>query len=112
MAGGELVRASAICALSVNIERLPSGGEGEELEYWLPVSVCSSYIERKVGSHPGVSEVVVKGVAVAGVGTLPRAYVTIKPGFSLPGEELASWCNSRLEWRYRWEGGREGALSI
>ena len=30
MAGGELVRASAICALSVNIERLPSGVEGEE----------------------------------------------------------------------------------
>lgn len=93
-------------------EREGEEGEGEELEYWLPVSVCSSYIERKVGSHPGVSEVVVKGVAVAGVGTLPRAYVTIKPGFSLPGEELASWCNSRLEWRYRWEGGREGALSI
>ena len=56
-------------------------------------------------SHPGVCEVVVKGVAVEGVGTLPRAYVTIKPGFSVAGEELASWCNSRLEWRYRWDGG-------
>ena len=46
-----------------------------------------------------------KGVAVEGVGTLPRAYVTIKPGFSVAGEELASWCNSRLEWRYRVRGG-------
>ena len=75
--------------------------EGEELQYWLPVSVSVSYIEKKVALHPSVSEVVVKGVDVEGVGCVPRAYVTIKPGFSVPGEELASWCNSRLEWRYR-----------
>ena len=76
--------------------------EGEELQYWLPVSVSTSYIERKVESHPSVSEAVVKGVHVEGVGSVPRAYVTIKSGFSVPGEELASWCNSRLEWRYRY----------
>ena len=79
--------------------------EGEELQYWLPVSVSTSYIERKVESHPSVSEAVVKGVHVEGVGSVPRAYVTIKSGFSVPGEELASWCNSRLEWRYRWVMG-------
>ena len=75
--------------------------EGEELQYWLPVSISTSYIEKKVMSHPSVSEAVVKGVDIEGVGSVPRAYVTIKPGFSVPGEELASWCNSRLEWRYR-----------
>ena len=43
------------------------------------------------------------------VASVPRAYVTIKSGFSVRGEELASWCNSRLEWRYRWVVGVVGA---
>ena len=50
-----------------------------------------------------------RGVAVAGVGRVPRAYIALKPGFSLPGEELATWLNSRLEWRHRW--GAEGKTS-
>ena len=37
-----------------------------------------------------------------GVGVLPRAYVTLKQGFSTPGEELATWFNSRLDWRHRY----------
>lgn len=49
-----------------------------------------------------MQEAAVRGVAVAGVGRVPRAYIALKPGFSLPGEELATWLNSRLEWRHRW----------
>ena len=82
-----------------------SDTEGEELQYWLPVLVSTSYIEKKVLAHPSVSEVVVKPVHIEGIGSIPRAYVTLKSGFSVPGEELASWCNSRLDWRHRLRGG-------
>jgi len=78
---------------------------GEELSYWLRVSVGTSQLEKEVEAHPGVGEVVVRGVHVPGVGVLPRAYVTLKQGFSLPGEELANWFNSRLDWRHRLRGG-------
>ena len=76
-------------------------GDGKELSYWLQISVNSSLLEQEFAAHPGVREAIVKGVHVAGVGVLPRAYVTLKEGFSIPGEELAGWFNSRLEWRYR-----------
>jgi len=79
--------------------------EGEELSYWLRVSVSTGQLEREIAAHPGVGEVVVRGVHVPGVGVLPRAYVTLKQGFSIPGEELASWFNSRLDWRHRLRGG-------
>jgi acyl-CoA synthetase (AMP-forming)/AMP-acid ligase II len=75
--------------------------EGEELSYWLRVSVSTSQLEKEVAAHPGVGEAVVRGVHVPGVGVLPRAYVTLKQGFSIPGEELANWFNSRLDWRHR-----------
>merc|ERR1712013_71519 len=39
---------------------------GEELSYWLRVSVSTGQLEREVAAHPGVGEVVVRGV-------LPRA---------------------------------------
>merc|ERR1719369_1760013 len=78
---------------------------GEELSYWLRVSVSTAQLEREVAAHPGVGEVVVRGVHVPGVGVLPRAYVTLKQGFSIPGEELANLFNSRLDWRHRLRGG-------
>lgn len=74
-----------------------------EITYFLRVSVCPSFIEKKVITHPGVEEALVRGVPVEGVGLVPRAYVVLKQGFSIPGEELAAWINSRLEWRQRYE---------
>ena len=113
-------RGSRENVLETEAEKIPTNGgdvtddrlegemieeDGEELQFWLPVMVSTSYIERKVSLHPGVSEVVVKGVDIEGIGSVPRAYVTLKSGFSVPGEELASWANSRLEWRHRVRGG-------
>lgn len=77
--------------------------DGEEIVYFLQVSVSTSFLEKKVLNHPGVSEVIVRGVEVEGVGKVPRAYVTLKTGFSVPADELVTWVNSRLEWRYRWK---------
>ena len=72
-----------------------------EITYFLRVSVTPSFLEKKVSTHPGVEEALVRGVPVEGVGQVPRAYVVLKQGFSIPGEELAAWINSRLEWRHR-----------
>ena len=72
-----------------------------EITYFLRVSVNPSFLEKKVSTHPGVEEALVRGVPVEGVGQVPRAYVVLKQGFSIPGEELAAWINSRLEWRHR-----------
>ena len=73
----------------------------KDLSYFLHVKVSPSYLESKISSHPGVAEVVVKGIIVEGVGRVPRAFISLKPGFSVKGEELAAWVNSRLEWRNR-----------
>ena len=72
-----------------------------EITFFLRVSVTPSFLEKKVSTHPGVEEALVRGVPVEGVGQVPRAYVVLKQGFSIPGEELAAWINSRLEWRHR-----------
>ena len=72
-----------------------------KIDFFLHVSVSPSFLEKKVRTHPGVEEALVRGVPVEGVGEVPRAYVVLKPGFSIPGEELAAWINSRLEWRHR-----------
>ena len=42
--------------------------EGEELSYWLRVSVSTSQLEREVAAHPGVGEAVVRGVHVPAQG--------------------------------------------
>lgn len=76
-----------------------------EINYFLHVSIYPSFIEKKISTHPGVEEALVRGVPVEGVGQVPRAYVVLKQGFSIPGEELAAWINSRLEWRHRLRGG-------
>ena len=72
-----------------------------KINFFLHVSVSPSFLEKKVRTHPGVEEALVRGISVEGVGQVPRAYVVLKPGFSIPGEELAAWINSRLEWRHR-----------
>merc|ERR1712110_639541 len=76
-----------------------------EITFFLRVSVTPSFLVKKVSTHPGVEEALVRGVPVKGVGQVPRAYVVLKQGFSIPGEELAAWINSRLEWRHRLRGG-------
>ena len=112
----------------VKEEEATSPGAATEISYFLRVSFSPEFLEKKILGHPGVQventlhcpgvteiftrmmqEAAVRGVAVAGVGRVPRAYIALKPGFSLPGEELATWLNSRLEWRHRW--GAEGKTS-
>ena len=80
-------------------------GDGEEMSYFLRISVDSKFLEKKLLTHPGVSEVLVRPVDIDGVGSVPRAYVVIKQGFELTAGELAGWSNSRLEWRHRIRGG-------
>jgi len=81
------------------------GDTRQDLSYWLRISVSPLQLEREVGTHPGVAEVLIRGVHVPGVGLIPRAYVTLKDGFTISAEELATWCNTRLEWQHRLRGG-------
>ena len=78
------------------------GDTRQDLSYWLRISVSPLQLEREVGTHPGVAEVLIRGVHVPGVGLIPRAYVTLKDGFTISAEELATWCNTRLEWQHRY----------
>jgi len=79
--------------------------QGEELSYFLHVTVSSSFLEKKISNHPGVEEALVRGVNVERIGMVPRAYISLKSGFSITGEELLSWINARLEWKHRLTGG-------
>lgn len=87
------------------LTRIELGDCEEMMSYFLRISVDRAFLEKKLLTHPGVCEVVVRPVDVEAVGSVPRAYVVIKQGFELTAEELAGWANSRLEWRHRIRGG-------
>lgn len=80
-------------------------GEGEELQFWLPVSVSTRYIEKQLLQHPAVKDVAVRGVKVQGIGQVPRAYIAFESGAGIPGEEIACWANNKLAWHHRLFGG-------
>ena len=78
---------------------------GDDLSYYLRLSVSSSTIENIILSHPGVSQVSVRGVKIDGVGQVPRALVVIKHMVKLSREELFTWVDSRLDWSHKLRGG-------
>ena len=77
----------------------------DDLSYYLRLSVSSSTIENIILSHPGVSQVSVRGVKIDGVGQVPRALVVIKHMVKLSREELFTWVDSRLDWSHKLRGG-------
>jgi len=82
--------------------------EGPQLSYWLRVSISCGELEAAVKQHPGITEVMVRGVHMQGVGLVPRAYVVLGPGFRGPGcdaGEVLRWLDARLDYRHKLRGG-------
>ena len=53
-------------------------------------------MEKVILSNPAVQDVVVQGFNVEGVGQIPRAYVTVKPGYMVSADDLVQYANSRV----------------
>jgi long-chain acyl-CoA synthetase len=53
-------------------------------------------IEEILHGYPGVSEVAVIGVPDPIKGEIPRAFLTLKPGFDVTEEKLLTYCNKNL----------------
>jgi fatty-acyl-CoA synthase len=59
-------------------------------------NISTVEVERTLYGHPAVMEVAVVGVPDDKWGEVPKAFVTVKPGASLTGEELIAFCRERL----------------
>ncbi len=60
------------------------------------ISIYPLEIESVLYSHPDVLEAAVIGVPDAQWGEAVKAVVVLKPGSSIPGEELIAFCKARL----------------
>ena len=58
--------------------------------------VFPSVVEDVILEHPAVKEALVIGVPDEYRGEVPRAYVTLKEGAPVLGEELAAWLNAKI----------------
>ncbi|WP_025785832.1 AMP-binding protein [Sporosarcina sp. D27] len=59
-------------------------------------NVYPSRIEEVIVSHPDVQNAIVIGKPAEGVGEIPKAFVIVKPGSTLSGEELMTYTNERV----------------
>lgn len=53
-------------------------------------------IEEIIAAHPGVLEVSVAGIPDPIRGEAPKAWVVMRPGAALTGEEIRAWCEESL----------------
>lgn len=53
-------------------------------------------IEQVLATHPSVAESAVIGVAEERLGEVGKAFVVPRPGASVDGDELISWCRERM----------------
>jgi long-chain acyl-CoA synthetase len=58
--------------------------------------VFPSVVEDVILEHPAVKEALVIGVPDTRLGEVPRAYVTLREGARVTGEELAGWLNAKI----------------
>jgi len=58
--------------------------------------VYPAEIEKVFEQHPGVAEVAVVGRPDAKWGEVPVAFVVVRPGYQLDGDELLKFCAERI----------------
>lgn len=59
-------------------------------------NVFPADIEAIIGTHPGVLDCTVIGIAHPKWGETPLALVIRKTGIEIPSDDLIVWCNERL----------------
>ncbi|HQP34830.1 MAG TPA: o-succinylbenzoate--CoA ligase [Polyangiaceae bacterium] len=59
-------------------------------------NVYPAEIEKVFEQHPGVAEVAVVGLPDAKWGEVPVAFVVVRPGYQLDGDELLKFCAERI----------------
>jgi long-chain acyl-CoA synthetase len=86
---GDLARVTADGYVSIvgrKRERIKRGG----------YSIFPAEVEAVLLTHPAVAEAVVIGVPDNALGEEVAAWVALKPGDGVGGEELITWCRERL----------------
>ena len=58
-----------------------------------------------INGHPAVSDCIVQGHTVEGIGDLPRAYIVTKSGYEATAEEILSFVHARVADTDRIRGG-------
>jgi fatty-acyl-CoA synthase len=59
-------------------------------------NIATVQVEHALAEHPAVHEVAVVGVPDERWGEVPKAWVALRPGHRVDGEELRSWVRERL----------------
>ena len=71
-------------------------GRAQELIISGGYNIYPREVEEALAAHPGVYEVAVTGIPDREKGEIPKAYISLKPGFRVTEDELLEQCKKNL----------------
>jgi len=72
-----------------------SAPKKKPFKYWMQLSWDPESLQELLMGHPAVEDCTVQAFNIDGIGSLPRAYVVMKVGYSASAEELLQYLDSR-----------------
>jgi len=80
-------------------------GRLKELIKYKGAAVAPAEVEAVLLAHPSIVDAAVVGVPDADAGQLPRAFVVVAPGATLPAAAVEAWVHARVAPHKRLRGG-------
>merc|ERR1712029_327214 len=77
----------------------------KSFSYWMQMTWNPESLQELLMSHPSVDDCTVQDFNIDGIGSLPRAYVVMKSGYSASSDELLQFVDSRVNEASKLRGG-------
>jgi len=68
----------------------------KSFKYWMQIAWEPESFQELLMGHPAVEDCTVQDFHIEGIGSLPRAYVVMKAGYSASADELLQYYDSRI----------------
>jgi len=86
-------------------ETATSASPKKTFHYWMQMIWDPEMLQGVLMSHPSVDDCTVQEFNIEGVGSLPRAYVVMKSGYSASSDDLIQYVESRVDEASRLRAG-------
>merc|ERR1719495_668069 len=79
------------------VSQEPSSSTSKKsFSYWMRMTWEPESLQGLLMSHPSVYDCTIQDFNIDGIGSLPRAYVVLKPGYSASSDDLLQFVDSRV----------------